>query len=110
MLQLPNVIGFTFGVIQMGLYALYCNATPRLPAKGVDADKDNEAVDDTVMVPEHVVTIAKLGAPAVEMKTCEVHPVESPPTEEAAKQEDDEPSVEELEKAGNNGSNNTEQV
>ncbi|KAG2562127.1 bidirectional sugar transporter SWEET14-like [Panicum virgatum] len=105
---LPNVIGFTFGVIQMGLYALYCNATPRLPAKGVDADKDNEAVDDTVMVPEHVVTIAKLGAPAVEMKTCEVHPVESPPTEEAAKQEDDEPSVEELEMAGNKGSNNTE--
>ena len=107
MLQLPNVIGFTFGVIQMGLYALYCNATPRLPAKDVE---DNDAVDDAVKVPEHVVTITKLGAPAVEMKTCEVHPVESPPTEEVAKQEDDEPSVEELEKSGNKGSNNTEQV
>ncbi|RLM69059.1 bidirectional sugar transporter SWEET14-like [Panicum miliaceum] len=106
---LPNVIGFTFGVIQMGLYALYCNATPRLPAKDVEADKE-EAVDDTFKVPEHVMTIAKLGAPAVEMKTCEVHPVESPPTEVAAKQDDDDASAEELEKAGNMGSNNTEQV
>ncbi|RLM59073.1 bidirectional sugar transporter SWEET14-like [Panicum miliaceum] len=106
---LPNVIGFTFGVIQMGLYALYCNATPRLPGKDVEAE---EAVDDTFKVPEHVVTIPKLGAPAVEMKTCEEHPVESPPPiEAAAKQEDDEPSsAEELEKAGNKGSNNTEQV
>jgi solute carrier family 50 protein (sugar transporter) len=106
---LPNVIGFTFGVIQMGLYALYSNATPRLPGKDVEAE---EAVDDTFKVPEHVVTIPKLGAPDVEMKTCEVHTVESPPQiEAAAKQEDDEPSsAEELEKAGNKGSNNTEQV
>ncbi|CAL4987946.1 unnamed protein product [Urochloa decumbens] len=64
---LPNVLGFTFGVIQMGLYAIYRNATPRVPAK----------------VPEHVVTIGKLGTPAVEVKTHEVHPVESPPREEA---------------------------
>jgi solute carrier family 50 protein (sugar transporter) len=85
LLQLPNVLGFTFGVIQMGLYAIYRNATPRVPAKGVADDKE-----DIVKVPEHVVTIAKLGAPAAaELNTHEVHPVtESPPMdeeEEAAK-------------------------
>ncbi|KAL6659645.1 hypothetical protein ACP70R_002474 [Stipagrostis hirtigluma subsp. patula] len=72
---LPNVLGFTFGVIQMGLYALYRNATPRLPAKEVS---DNEAsVTDIVKLPEHVVTIAKLGSPAVELKGHEVQPVAS---------------------------------
>ncbi|CAO2141782.1 unnamed protein product [Urochloa humidicola] len=71
---LPNVLGFTFGVIQMSLYAIYRNATPRVPSKEVADDK----------VPEHVVTVSKLGAPAVELRTHEVHPVESPPTEEAA--------------------------
>ncbi|CAO2149007.1 unnamed protein product [Urochloa humidicola] len=71
---LPNVLGFTFGVIQMGLYAIYRNATPRVPAKEVADDK----------VPEHVITVSKLGAPAAELRTHEVHPVESPPTEEVA--------------------------
>ncbi|PAN42721.1 LOW QUALITY PROTEIN: hypothetical protein PAHAL_8G184400 [Panicum hallii] len=83
---LPNVIGFTFGVIQMGL----------LPAKDVDEADKEEAVDNSFMVPEHVVTIAELGELAVELKTYEVHPVESPPTEAVAKQEDDEPAAEEL--------------
>lgn len=27
-LQLPNILGFTFGVVQMGLYVFYMNATP----------------------------------------------------------------------------------
>ena len=58
----------------MGLYALYCNATPRLPAKDVE---DNEAVDDTVKVPEHVVTIAKLGTPAVEIVDIKINTLES---------------------------------
>ncbi|OEL21501.1 Bidirectional sugar transporter SWEET14 [Dichanthelium oligosanthes] len=93
---LPNVLGFSFGVIQMGLYALYRNATPRVPAKEVADDKE-ASVDDTFKVAEHVVTIAKLATPAMELKTHEVHPVESPPTEEAAKQEND--------KAENNGGN-----
>jgi solute carrier family 50 protein (sugar transporter) len=60
-----------------------------------EADKE-EAVDNSFMVPEHVVTIAELGELAVELKTYEVHPVESPPTEAVAKQEDDEPAAEEL--------------
>jgi solute carrier family 50 protein (sugar transporter) len=114
MLQLPNVIGFTFGVIQMGLHALYRNATPSgVPAaKEVTDDKVAAAVDDTFKVPEHVVTIAKLGAPAaVEVnKASEVHPVESPPTEEGTKQEDDEPLEEELSEVASKGRNATEQV
>ncbi|CAN6381344.1 unnamed protein product [Urochloa humidicola] len=76
---LPNVLGFTFGVIQMGLYAIYRNATPRVPAKEVADDKE-----DIVRVPEHVVTIGKLGAPGIDLKTHEVHPVESPPSEESS--------------------------
>nr|CAB3491599.1 unnamed protein product [Digitaria exilis] len=108
---LPNVIGFTFGVIQMGLYALYRNATPKVIGK--DASEDKEVtVANTIKVPEHVVTISKLGTPAMEVKTThEVHPVESPPTEEANQQEDDVPPAEELDKVGTTkGSNNTEQV
>ncbi|XP_066335489.1 bidirectional sugar transporter SWEET14-like [Miscanthus floridulus] len=68
---LPNVLGFSFGVVQMGLYALYRNATPRVPAKEVSDDAKEAAIsvdDSTFKVPgEHVVTIAKLSAapPAV---------------------------------------------
>ena len=84
-LQLPNVLGFIFGVIQMGLYAIYRNATPRVPAKEVADDKEDIVV---VEVPEHVVTIAKLGAPAVELKTHEVRPAMATPTEEAGPEND----------------------
>ncbi|KAM3297332.1 hypothetical protein ACQJBY_039284 [Aegilops geniculata] len=60
---LPNILGFAFGVIQMGLYALYRNATPTPAPKQVDDD-------DAVKVPEHVVNIAKLGpAAAIELNT-----------------------------------------
>ncbi|KAM3317820.1 hypothetical protein ACQJBY_035497 [Aegilops geniculata] len=60
---LPNILGFAFGVIQMGLYALYRNATPTPAPKQVDDD-------DAVKVPEHVVNIAKLGpAAAIEHNT-----------------------------------------
>jgi solute carrier family 50 protein (sugar transporter) len=67
MYQLPNVLGFSFGVVQMGLYALYRNATPRMPAKEMADDDAKEATmsvdDSTLKVPgEHVVTIAKLTA------------------------------------------------
>nr|CAB3491600.1 unnamed protein product [Digitaria exilis] len=52
---LPNVLGFSFGVIQMGLYAIYRNATPKVPAKEVAED----GKEDIVKVHEHVVTIVK---------------------------------------------------
>ena len=79
------MLGFTFGVIQMGLYAIYRNATPRVPAKEVADDKE----DVVVKVPEHVVTIAKLGAPAAELKTThEVRPAMATPTEEAGPEND----------------------
>lgn len=77
---LPNILGFAFGVIQMGLYALYRNSTPRPVTKEVDAESHDGAAPK---VPEHVVNIGKLGA--VELKTTEVfiHPaIESPPTKE----------------------------
>ncbi|CAN6372109.1 unnamed protein product [Urochloa humidicola] len=107
---LPNVIGFTFGVIQMGLYAFYRNAKPRVLANDV-MDEKVTAVDDTLKVPEHVVTISELEAPAVVLKTAEVHAVElpPPPTEEA-KQEDSRLSVEELCEVAKKGINTTEQV
>ncbi|XP_048536708.1 bidirectional sugar transporter SWEET14-like [Triticum urartu] len=60
---LPNILGFAFGVIQMGLYTLYRNATPTPAPKQVDDD-------DAVKVPEHVVNISKLGpAAAIELNT-----------------------------------------
>uniref|UniRef100_A0A453MPL4 Bidirectional sugar transporter SWEET n=4 Tax=Aegilops tauschii TaxID=37682 RepID=A0A453MPL4_AEGTS len=48
-----NILGFAFGVIQMGLYAIYCNATPTLAPKEVDRP-----------LPEHVINVAKLGPTA----------------------------------------------
>ncbi|XP_037449587.1 bidirectional sugar transporter SWEET14-like [Triticum dicoccoides] len=60
---LPNILGFAFGVVQMGLYTLYRNATPTPAPKQVDDD-------DAVKVPEHVVNISKLGpAAAIELNT-----------------------------------------
>ncbi|CAL4987952.1 unnamed protein product [Urochloa decumbens] len=108
---LPNVIGFTFGVIQMGLYTFYRNAKPKVLAKDL-TDEKAMAVGDTLKVPEHVVTIARLGEQAVEIKNIELHPVESspPPTEEA-KQEDDLPlAAEEVGKVADKGINSTEQA
>jgi solute carrier family 50 protein (sugar transporter) len=58
------VLGFTFGVVQMVLYTLYRNATPKEVANDV---KEAASADGTFKVPgEHVVTIANLSvAPAV---------------------------------------------
>ncbi|WVZ51615.1 hypothetical protein U9M48_002743, partial [Paspalum notatum var. saurae] len=99
---LPNVLGFTFGVIQMGLYAFYRNATPRVPAKEVADDTKQASVDGTFKVAEHVVTIAKLSVPP-------------PPAEEAiAKQENDKAAAAAKEedtqgkKVANMGSNNAD--
>ncbi|VAI41182.1 unnamed protein product [Triticum turgidum subsp. durum] len=70
---LPNILGFAFGVIQMGLYALYRNATPTPAPKQVDDD-------DAVKVPEHVVNISKLGpAAAIELNTHNPIEPEMPP-------------------------------
>ncbi|CAN6372104.1 unnamed protein product [Urochloa humidicola] len=107
---LPNVIGFTFGVIQMGLYAFYRNAKPRVLVKDV-MDEKVTAVDDTLKVPEHVVTIAKLREQTVEIKNVEVHLVDlSPSPTEEAKQEDNGLSAEELCEVAKKGINTAEQV
>ena len=105
-LQLPNVLGFIFGVIQMGLYAIYRNTTPRVPAKEVADDKE----DVVVKVPEHVVTIAKLGAPAVELKTHEVRPAMATPTEEAWPENDKAVAKQENGTVAGKGDNDGDQV
>ncbi|KAF0889819.1 hypothetical protein E2562_032873 [Oryza meyeriana var. granulata] len=61
---LPNVMGFIFGVVQMGLYVFYMNATP--PA--------GEGKEGKLPVEEHVVVnVGKLTA--TPEKSSEVHPV-----------------------------------
>jgi len=41
MMQLPNTLGFVFGIIQMGMYLMYRNATPvalEEPVKGQESN------------------------------------------------------------------------
>ncbi|KAL6890294.1 hypothetical protein ACP4OV_009057 [Aristida adscensionis] len=84
---LPNVLGFTFGVIQMGLYALYRNTTTKVQSKEM---VDIEAtLDNVVKAPEHVMTIVKIGSPAIDLKNSKAHHIEALPTGEA-KQENNE--------------------
>ena len=50
-MQLPNVLGFIFGVVQMVLYVLYMNKTPvAATAEGKDAGKLPSAADEHVVV------------------------------------------------------------
>lgn len=56
-LQVPNILGFTLGVIQLLLYGIYRNAKPIV-------------VDEEKKVPEQVINIVVLG-------NSEVHPIDS---------------------------------
>ena len=67
-LQLPNVLGFCFGVVQMLLYVLYMNKTPVAVAEGKDAGgKLPSAADEHVLV-----NIAKL-SPTLPERRSGVH-------------------------------------
>ncbi|KAL5206078.1 hypothetical protein ABZP36_034287 [Zizania latifolia] len=76
---LPNVLGFTFGVVQMGLYVFYMNAKP---VAGEGKEAKLPAAEDQAVV---VVDVSKLATtPEKNSSYSEVHPVTEMATASAA--------------------------
>ncbi|XP_020246910.1 bidirectional sugar transporter SWEET14-like isoform X2 [Asparagus officinalis] len=64
-IAIPNILGFLFGLIQMVLYAVYMNTNANT-TKCVDVEE--------VDMPEHIVTISKLG---IVGQGAEVYPIDA---------------------------------
>jgi solute carrier family 50 protein (sugar transporter) len=80
-LQLPNILGFTFGVVQMGLYVFYMNATP-VAGEGKEGKGKLAAAEELPVV----VNVGKLAAATPDRSTgaVHVHPVPPPRAVEVA--------------------------
>lgn len=80
-MQLPNILGFTFGVVQMGLYVFYMNATP-VAGEGKEGKGKLAAAEELPVV----VNVGKLAAATPDRSTgaVHVHPVPRSCAAEAA--------------------------
>uniref|UniRef100_A0A0E0BSM5 Bidirectional sugar transporter SWEET n=1 Tax=Oryza glumipatula TaxID=40148 RepID=A0A0E0BSM5_9ORYZ len=78
---LPNILGFTFGVVQMGLYVFYMNATP-VAGEGKEGKGKLAAAEELPVV----VNVSKLAAATPDRSSgaVHVHPVPRSCAAEAA--------------------------